>query len=290
MKKLSSISIKISALIISIASFSLPAQQANAQEIGADSNTNDKTTTSYDYRYQAESTKYFEIYTSFGNAYNADPETWDNNDFYAIGVRFANQDATHIMTNQSDLGGNFGNESYLELEYAETSRVISPIDGLTRKSTYGKIGTGWVYTNTAAPTSSFVEWGLGIITVSHSVEGEAAWQSPASETRSYQKVAYENRGMTFSNNPGIYVHAGYGIRIKNRHKLTFYITPVLEGTLSVRATTYNDEDNSQSESYYGTIPSQIFYGMAGFRYSYIFRSSWEKESRDFRRLKINPPQ
>ncbi len=299
MKKLSSTPIKISALTLFIIAFALPihhapaqelnaqelnAQELNAQELNAqelNAQENDDTTQPYDYHYHADATRYIEIYTSFGNAYNADPETWNNDNYYAIGFRFANQDKDY----------RFADATYFGFELAETSKAISPIDGLTRQSAYLKLGGGWIYNNTAAPTSSFVELGLGFITTAHFVQGEAAWKSPESEEIYHHQVAYENRGIAISDDTGVYLHFGLGVKIKNRHKLSLYISPVYEGRLSARSIVDNNEDGSQPESYYyGEIPDRILYGMAGFRYSYIFQSSWEKTSHDIYRSKIYPHQ
>ncbi len=291
MKKQLYTHIKIFARLLFITSFALSANQTNAQDIGADDiaidqpeingEATDDTTLSYDYRYQREYRHYIEIYTSLGHASYVNPHLWNNNDYYALGIRFITEDAEDDSTTRED---------YTEVEYGETLSKNSPIDGLTRQSVALKFGFGWIFNKKPAATSSFAEFGLGFIAASHFVQGEAAWKSPASEEVYYHQVAYES-AFGLSTNPGIYFHAGYGIKIKNRHRLSFYITPVIEGTISVRGITYNDKNNMQSESYYyGAIPKQILYGMAGVRYSYIFQSSWEKVSSDLRRTKIPPPQ
>ncbi|MCH9853650.1 MAG: hypothetical protein K0U45_09125 [Alphaproteobacteria bacterium] len=251
MKKQTHIPSKISALLFFIASFASPANQVNAQEIGADKSN------------------ILEISTSLAHIAYADPETWNNSISYSLALR---------LINQSDDNDNFFVDvEIVQFDIGGTNDNNSPIDGLTRNSLYKKIGAGSIFNKTRAETTFFLAFGVGVITFKHYIEGVAAWRYPESNKRYHHRIIYEAE-------TGAYMHVEVGFKIQNRHKLSFYITPVLEGRLTAsnasdyrtdpdpfeqNSTPYNHQVNPYP---YASIPDKIINGMAGFRYSYVFAS------------------
>ncbi len=267
MKKLSSISIKPFALILFIASLALPAHQANAQEV--DIYQPEINEEAIDEVRAVKSTEYTEISTSLGYVSYTDPETWNNNTSYSVAFR--------------DVSKGIYETTYIEFEMAETLSATSDIDGFRRNSSYQKLGFGVIGNESNAPTTFFSSFGLGFIRTKHYVRGVNAWRYPESDEIYDDTIIYQNSGLVISDDAGVYVHFGLGIKIKNRHKLSFYIDPIIEGALSARSDVH-DANNNEGLYYYGSIPRQIVNGMAGFRYSYIFPKSWARTSFEYRPL------
>ncbi len=253
--------------LLFIASFAFSAHHANAQETGADEPQLyqpivDENAPEPD---ALEPEEYYEeISLSFGQISYANPELWNNNGFYSLAWRYAN----HFKS------------TFIDLEIAVTETQLSSVDGLTRRSNYEKLGYGIIFNKGNTATAFFSEFGLGFIKTKHYVHGSTTWRAPESDEKYEHQVTYENAGPLLSSfygniyNAGFYFHAAFGIKIKNRHKLSFYIHPIYEGPLAVRSSTdselrHNNEQENTSY-YYGEIPDKIVEGMAGFRYSYIF--------------------
>ncbi len=260
------ISIKIFALILFIASFALPTHSAHAQEISTDKSTKSEAEINQDAIDEAidkkEETSYNEISTSLGYVSYTDPTLWNNNTSYAVALR-------HVSTDK------YG-ATYIEFEMAETLPTTSDVDGFRRNSSYQKLGFGEIYNKSNAPTTFFLSFGMGFINTRHRVQGVAAWQAPASDEIYDDTVIYQNTGFSLSTDSGGYVHLGLGVKINNRHKLSLYIEPILEGAIAARSDINDNNDNenlynNEDLYYYGSIPRQIVNGMAGFRYSYIFQ-------------------
>ncbi|MCH9845656.1 MAG: hypothetical protein K0U39_09140 [Alphaproteobacteria bacterium] len=273
MKKPLHTPIKIFALLLFIASFGFSAQQANAQETGTyQPETNDEV---IDEVIAVKSTKYKEISTSSGHVFYADPELWNNDQYYSIGFRF--------VVEQEKITG------FFDFNATATHSATSPIDGLTRQSQYQKFIFGFSFEENRAATRFFLEYGVGLIKTRHSVQGVAAWRSSESDEIYPHQIIYENAGPFFVNDAGGFVHVEFGMRVQNRHKFSLYIQPIIEGTLTARAgTSYgkNDGDEPGKNYYYGEIPDKIVNGMVGFRYSYILPKSWDRTS--FERHPFNP--
>ena len=241
--------IKPFALLIFIASLAFPAHQVNADNSATgEAEINDEAID------KKEETSYLEVSTSLGYIFYTDPEKWNNNTSYSVAWR-------HVSTDK------YGT-TYIEFELVETLLATSKIDGLTRNSSYQKIGFGEIYNKSNAPTTFFLSFGMGFINTRHRVQGFAAWQAPVSDEVYVDTVIYQNTGFSISTDSGGYVHLGLGVKINNRHKLSLYIEPILEGAIAARSDV--DDANNEDLYYYGSIPRRIVNGMVGFRYSYIF--------------------
>ncbi len=257
--------IKPFALILFIASFSLPTHHANAQATGVDETINQEAI-AIDQKVDTEiKERYGELFISSGYAFHDDPEIWNNNTFFSFGFRSVNGNL------QSKRKG------FIEYEVAGTNQPEGE-DGLIRHSFYQKLGFGYIFNKSRAETTFFSEFGGGLLKSVHFVEGEAAWRAPASDEEYDYHVEYENSGPFLGSHPtGIYLHLAFGFKIENRHKFSFYIHPMYEGPLSatgeINAPSDNDDNPYQEEEpyYYGEIPDKITNAMVGFRYSYILQ-------------------
>ncbi|MCH9844079.1 MAG: hypothetical protein K0U39_01085 [Alphaproteobacteria bacterium] len=272
MNKLTHIPINISALLFFIASFVLSTHQATAQEIETD------LPQLYELKlYQPiVDEKGFHSYTYIpvGQVSYADPELWANNEYYGFGFRFAELYA---------VAG-----AFVDYELGATNAVTSQIDGLNRRSDYEKFGVGVIFNQNQSGTSLFFGFGGGLINVSHSVKGEAAWGAPESDEVYDNQVIYQNYtpllpflllNGVIPDSTGLYFHVEIGLKIKNRHILSFYFQPIHEGTLAARNNVYYNNASTEPNDnyYYGEIPEKIVESMAGFRYSYVFDNEEEEE-------------
>ncbi|MCH9845657.1 MAG: hypothetical protein K0U39_09145 [Alphaproteobacteria bacterium] len=247
--------------------------EINAQETGANQSITGKST--IDDVITVKSTRYQEISTSLGHVSYADPELWNNDQYYSIGFRF--------VTEQERRTG------FFDFNAATTNSSTSPIDGLTRQSQYQKFIFGFASNKNKAATRFFLEYGVGLIKTKHFVQGIAAWRSPESDKIYPHQIIYENAGPFFVNDAGGFVHVEFGMRVQNRHKFSLYIQPIIEGKLTARADIFygkNDGDKPDKNYYYGEIPDTIVNGMVGFRYSYILPKSWDRTSSE--RRPFNP--
>ncbi len=246
------------------------AQEINAQETDADEPqlylpTVDENAPEPEKRYKVN---YVELYLPVGQVSYADPETWTNNKYYGLGFR-----VTEI---NSDI------DLYFDYELGFTNSATSDIDGLKRKSNYEKFAVGFIANQNQSDTTLFFGLGVGFINVLHSVEGQAAWRAPESDEIYETRITYQNYtpllpfvllgGGGLPQEIGVYLHVEIGLKIKNRHRLSFYYQPIDEGTLAARNdTSYNTNQLQPNDNYYyGEIPDSIVESMAGFRYSYIF--------------------
>ncbi|MCH9845655.1 MAG: hypothetical protein K0U39_09135 [Alphaproteobacteria bacterium] len=251
---------KIFILFIFMTSFAFSAHHANAQEAGAnqsrtsESKINQEAVGSGDEEETDIIKLHREVALSLGNMLYTQPETRNNDEYYSLLWRL------FVQTNE---GGRLF--FFTDLEFASTPSDISDVDGLTREDQYLKLGGGYSFNKTSAPTTFFSSLGAGIITFEHHVKGVAAWY-PASDTRSFQNIIYENYG--------IYLEAELGFKLQNRHKLSFYyIHSIPQQNLKAR-------DNVH---YSVAVPDEIINGIVGFRYSFLF---WEET---FDRKNYNKP-
>ncbi len=235
--------IKTFALILSIASLALPAHHANAQET-------EKTTIN----------RYSEATLGTGSVSYTDPELWHNDDYHSIGFRWVSDNPQSNITR------------FIELEASFTNGETPSKDGLIRSSDYEKLGFGYVFNKSKAETSFFTELAVGVFNVNHYVKGEAAWRAPESDTRSDQRATYQNQGISYAVD-SVYLSVGLGVKIKNNHKLSFYIQTMSEGDLSAKSTANDNDYPDDDYDYHGAIPQDISNGMMGIRYSYLFQST-----------------
>ncbi len=241
------IPIKTLVLLLFIASFAFSTKQVNAEEEKK--------------AYRA----YQEISVSSGHISYAEPETWNNSQYSSVSLRDINQVNNHISF-------------FLNLEATETSGQPSDIDGLIRTSDYQKFGFGYIFNASKERTTFFIELGVGLIGFQHYIEeGDDTLQYSENATSEY-RVVYEN-GLLRNDKSGAYLHIAFGIKIKDRHKLAFYIQPVSEGTFEVignpREYSSSADDNATNETdNFSPVPDKIVNGMVGIRYSLILPSFW----------------
>ena len=253
MKKPSHIPIKISALIIFIASAFFSAHHAHAQEIEYHTNDlNEEENIIYNL--------YNEISLSLGQVSYADSDLWNNNRFYSVAFRKVTQ------SKDNDIG-------FFEFDFGETYPKTPSIDGLTRYSSYQKLGAGFIFNKSPAATTFFSEFGAGLFTIRHYVEGVAAWQSPESDEEYEAQIIYENAGPFLLNELGVYFHLAFGLKVKNAHKFSLYIQSLQEGALTARSNPkYKNPNSRDGAYYYGEIPDRIATTLIGVRYSLLLAS------------------
>ena len=266
---ISSIAMIAVMLTVTISPKELNAQESGAQEPKLYLPTVDENAPEPEKSYKVN---YVELYLPIGQVSYADPETWTNNKYYGLGFR---------VVELHDVIGTF-----FDYELGFTNMATSDIDGLKRKSNYEKFGIGFTFNQNQSGTTLFFGLGVGFINVLHSVEGKASWGAPESETESDEvyetRIIYQNytpllpvlllSGGGLPQESGVYLHVEIGLKIKNRHRLSFYFQPIDEGTLAARNdTSYNTNQSQPNDNYYyADIPDRIVESMAGFRYSYIF--------------------
>ncbi|MCH9853649.1 MAG: hypothetical protein K0U45_09120 [Alphaproteobacteria bacterium] len=155
------------------------------------------------------------------------------------------------------------NQLLFETEYAVIEKDKSNIDGLSRSSNHAKIGLGWIFNKSLTDTTSFVQFGGGYFSVTHNISGITAWNGADADNRYYDSINYDSQGF--------YLNFETGIRIKNRHKLSFYISPVFYQK-PLKAERFPSQTSHQEDIYqHHSIPKHIINGMVGFRYSILFQ-------------------
>ncbi len=246
MNKASHIPIKISALILLIALFVLPIQQAIAQEIDAKQTPPTEEDRLEDARKKSMKS-YIELSQSSGHVSYTHPELWNNNHYKSYAFRFIGELYK-------------GNAYFINIEFADTNDGISDIDGLIRQSDYTKAGFGRIFNKSPARTTIFAQYEIGYMTAYHNIEGTTAWRAPEYDRGYYASVIHHN--------DSIYLQIELGIKIKNYHKLSVYYTnPILQATTSVTDNADNNSWGNPGDA--GPFYHNIVNDMVGFRYSLI---------------------
>ena len=264
MQKQLQTSIKNFSLFIFIISLFLLAPQVNAQE----------SVENKEKIYKSVHARYVEFTISGGYVSQFNPDLWNNNQYYSLGMRFSYQ-------------ADDGPIGFTNFEFGGTSSAVSSIDGLTRQSSYQKLGIGRIFNKNSAESGFFAEAEIGLIAVHHTVTGEAAWRAPESDEVYEHQVIYENSGESLLYGAGTYARVAFGVNIKKRHRLSFYIQPIEEYYLTARSAPKIIEKHQgdlEEPYYYGTIPHSITNNIVGIQYGFVYPSPWTRFSVEHRSL------
>ncbi|MCH9845658.1 MAG: hypothetical protein K0U39_09150 [Alphaproteobacteria bacterium] len=242
MKKQLYTHIRTFALFIFIASFTLSANHANAQEREARAEDPFKGLI-----FTEHLSNYLEIGVATGNLIYAPSETRNDDGYNSLFVR------TFLTLNDKKCC------LFIDTEAAYSRTETSEVDGLTRQDQFGTIGVGYVFNKEPKQTTSFYTLSTGLLFFNHFVRGNAAW-NPESDALSDEQILYEKYGL--------YVQAEIGMKIKNRHKLyLYYIHPFAQqgSTAKNASPTFLGANGPVNHSV--AVPDEIVEGIVGFRYS-----------------------